>query len=490
MSNTSDSSSALRALSAWEASAAMARGDFTSEELTQAFLDGIAQSKSNSYISLNPLALEQAQASDQRRLEGGLLGPLDGVPMALKDNILYQGLRNTCASRMLDQYVAPYSATVARRLDGSGCILLGKLNMDEFAMGSSSETSFYGPVRNPHNLQHIAGGSSGGSAAAVAEDLACFTLGTDTGGSIRQPASMCGVWGLKPTYGRVSRYGVVAFASSLDQVGPLTKNARDAALVLEVIAGEDPYDGSSLNHGVEAYSKEIEASMPVLKVGIPQEYMGPGIAPEIRQKVMEAARILEEKGASVQTCSLPRLSDALSVYYVISSAEACSNLSRFDGVKYGHRAKHYEGLREMIEKTRDEGFGAEVKRRILLGTYTLSAGYYDAYYKRAQQARTLIISDFHRAFETYDLLLAPTSPVTAWPLGQPFSEPTEVYAMDLCTVSVNVAGLPALSLPFGVDQQGLPIGVQLIGPALQEGRLLQVGHTLSQALQGGGQGGL
>lgn len=463
----------LAALTAHEASQCLAEGTVTSVQLTQLMLDRIAASQNNAFITVNPKALEEAAAADARRQKGEARGPLDGIPMALKDNISTQGLRTTCASRMLAEFVPPYSATVARRLSDAGCVLLGKLNMDEFAMGSTSENSYFGSVRNPRDPQRIAGGSSGGSAAAVAENLAYFTLGSDTGGSVRQPAAMCGVMGMKPTYGRISRYGVVAFASSLDQIGPITKDAKDCALVLNAIAGKDPYDGSSLANPLPDYLEALKGSAEGLRIGIPKEYMGEGIAPEVRAAVERMAGLLEAQGAIVEICSLPRTEYALSAYYVISSAEACSNLGRYDGVKYGYRTQEYANLAEMIEKTRSEGFGDEVKRRILLGTYTLSAGYFDAYYKRAQQARTLIMEDFRKVFHQYDVLLTPTSPVTAWPLGQKHANPLEIYAMDVCTVSVNVAGLPALSLPCGTDSQGLPIGAQLIGNTLGEAVLLR-----------------
>lgn len=463
----------LALLTAHEASRCLAEGKVTSVQLTQRMLDRISQSQNNIFITVNPKALEEAASADARRAKGEVRGPLDGIPMALKDNISTQGLRTTCASRMLADFVPPYSATVARRLSDAGCVLLGKLNMDEFAMGSTSENSYFGAVKNPRDPQRVAGGSSGGSAAAVAENLAYFTLGSDTGGSVRQPAAMCGVMGMKPTYGRISRYGVVAFASSLDQIGPITKDAEDCALVLAAIAGKDPYDGSSLANPLPDYLGALEGGAKGLRIGIPKEYMGEGISPEVRRAVEAMAKTLEDQGALVESCSLPRTEYALSAYYVISSAEACSNLGRYDGVKYGYRTKEYKNLAEMIEKTRSEGFGDEVKRRILLGTYTLSAGYFDAYYKRAQQARTLIMEDFRKVFHQYDVLLTPTSPVTAWPLGQKHANPLELYAMDVCTVSVNVAGLPACSVPCGVDSQGLPIGAQFIANTLGEAVLLR-----------------
>lgn len=490
MINCDLSDQVLAELTVHEASTLLEQGLVSSVRLTQLMLDRIEQSQHNAFITINPRALELAEASDQRRAKGESRGSLDGIPMALKDNILTQDLRTTCASRMLENFIPPYSATVARRLADAGCILLGKLNMDEFAMGSTNETSYFGPVLNPRDPQRIPGGSSGGSAAAVAAHLAYFALGTDTGGSIRQPAAMCGVVGLKPTYGRVSRFGVVAFASSLDQVGPVTKDVRDATLVLKVIAGQDKYDGSSLPNSVPDYQEALpavdqQADLQGLRVGIPVEYMGEGINPEVRGAIEKLAGRLAEQGAVVESCSLPRLDYALSAYYVISSAEACSNLGRYDGIKYGYRAKSYESINELIEKSRSEGFGDEVKRRILLGTYTLSAGYFDAYYKRAQQVRTLIMEDFRQAFSKYDILLTPTSPVTAWPLGQAHENPLEVYAMDICTVSVNVAGLPSISVPCGQDGSGLPIGAQVIANTLNESVLLRSAEAIRQITSGG-----
>ncbi|MEA4892731.1 MAG: Asp-tRNA(Asn)/Glu-tRNA(Gln) amidotransferase subunit GatA [Peptococcaceae bacterium] len=472
----------LAELSLGQVSALLAAGRVTSRSLTENMLERAGANESNAYITVNQEALAQADASDKRRALGQELGPLDGVPMALKDNICVQGLKTTCASRMLENFIPPYSATVARRLSDAGAVLLGKLNMDEFAMGSTSENSIFGPVKNPRNPKLVPGGSSGGSAAAVAERSAYFTLGTDTGGSVRQPAALCGVVGLKPTYGRISRYGVVAFASSLDQIGTLASDVEGAALSLQAIAGKDPLDGSSLAAPAEDYLSFLKGAQGAkgLKIGVPEEYMGPGIQEEVRRAVLSLSEKLKAAGATVEACSLPRLDYALSAYYVISSAEACSNLGRYDGVKYGYRAPSYDGLEDMIRTSRSQGFGDEVKRRILLGTYTLSAGYFDAYYRRAQQARTLIMEDFRQAFEKYDVLLTPTSPVTAWPIGTRHTDPSEVYAMDICTVSVNVAGLPAISLPCGQDSRRMPIGAQLIGRPLSEGILLKAAQAAEE----------
>ena len=481
----------LAKLTVGQASALLAAGRVTSRRLTEVMLSRARANENNAYITVTAeIALAQAEDSDRRRDTGTAKGPLDGVPMALKDNICVQDVPTTCASRMLETFKPPYSATVARRLAEAGAVLLGKLNMDEFAMGSTSENSYFGAVKNPCNPRLVPGGSSGGSAAAVAEHSAYFTLGTDTGGSVRQPAALCGVVGIKPTYGRISRYGVVAFASSLDQIGTLASDVEGAALALQAVAGKDPMDGSSLDREAEDYLSCLKgaAGAAGLKIGIPKEYMGEGIQREVRQGIQDLAQRLADAGAIVEECSLPLLDYALSAYYVISSAEACSNLGRYDGVKYGYRAASYDGLEDMIRTSRSQGFGDEVKRRILLGTYTLSAGYFDAYYRRAQQARTLIIEDFARAFQRYDVLLTPTSPVTAWPLGTKHSDPSEVYAMDICTVSVNVAGLPAVSLPWGRDGQGRPVGAQFIGSPLSEGVLLQAAQA-AESLAGEGEEG-
>ncbi len=468
----------LASLTLTQAAGLLAKGEASSSELTKLMLDRIAASNNNAYITVNAEAMAAAEAADARRREGGSLSPVDGLPMALKDNFCVRGMKTTCASRMLENFVPPYTATVAEKLADAGTVLLGKVNMDEFAAGNATDTSYFGPTKNPRDPKRVAGGSSGGSAAAVAEDTAYFTMGSDTGGSVRQPAAFCGVVGLKPTYGRVSRYGVVAFASSLDQVGPLNKTVEDCALTLSLIAGRDPRDASSLPNPVPDYLAGLKGAegLKGLRVGVPKEYMGPGIQAEIRENVKKLIADLQTAGAIVEECSLPQLEYALSAYYVISSAEFSSNLGRFDGVKYGYRAKSYDGYDDMLRRTRSEAFGDEVKRRILLGTYTLSAGYFDAYYLRAQKARTLIMEDFRRAFSQYDILLTPTTPVTAWPLGTAFEDPSKVYAMDLCTVSVNVAGLPAISLPWGTDREGMPVGVQLIGPTLSEDRILQAAH--------------
>jgi aspartyl-tRNA(Asn)/glutamyl-tRNA(Gln) amidotransferase subunit A len=472
----------LASLALTEAAALLAAGETSSAELTGLLLERIEASDNNAYITVNPQALAAAEAADARRRGGGRLSPIDGVPMGLKDNFCVRGLGTTCGSRMLESFVPPYTAAAAERLEAAGAVLLGKTNMDEFATGSATDTSYFGPTKNPRDPRRVPGGSSGGSAAAVAEDTAYFALGSDTGGSVRQPAAFCGVVGLKPTYGRVSRFGLVAFASSLDQVGPLNKTVADCALTLSLIAGQDPRDSSTLPDPPPDYGAGLKGAegLKGLRVGAPKEYMGDGIQEEIRQSIRKLIGALEGAGAIVEECSLPQLDYALSAYYVISSAEFSSNMGRYDGVKYGYRAASYEGYEDMLRRSRSQAFGDEVKRRILLGTYALSAGYFDAYYLRAQKARTLIMEDFRRAFGKYDVLLTPTAPVTAWPLGAAFEDPSKVYAMDICTVSVNVAGLPAISLPWGADKAGLPIGVQLIGPTLSEAQLLRAAHGVEE----------
>lgn len=463
-------------------SAELGAGRISSRELTEGMIGRIESLDVDvgAYLTTTfDVAMERAAKIDDRRSKGDELTPLAGIPYALKDNICSRGTRTTCASRMLENFTPPYSAVIAERLDAAGGALLGKLNMDEFAMGSSTENSYFQKTKNPHDLSRVPGGSSGGSAAAVAAGTAVYAIGSDTGGSIRQPASLCGVVGMKPTYGRIPRAGVVAFASSLDQAGTLTRDVRDAAMVLNAVSGQDYRDASSLQGPVPDFTKGIADGVKGLRVGVPVEYFGEGSQKEVVDAVRHAAAQLEKLGAVVEETSLPFTPYALASYYMISSAEACSNLGRYDGVRYGHRAADYDGLMDMICRSRNEGFGEEVKRRILLGTYALSAGYYDAYYKRAQQVRTRIIEDFNNAFSRFDVLLTPTSPVTAWEFGAK-SEPMEMYAADVCTVAVNVAGLPAISLPVGVDKAKLPIGAQIIAPALEEVKMFQVAYALEQ----------
>ncbi len=468
-----------------ELSEGLKRGDFTSRQVTEAYLNRIHQVERQvgAFLTVeDDAALAQADARDAERAEGHVTGPLHGIPVALKDNICVRGGKTTCASRMLETFVSPYSATVWEMLDAAGCVLLGKTNMDEFAMGSTTENSAFHPTRNPRNLTRVPGGSSGGSAACVAAEEAPFALGSDTGGSIRQPASFCGVVGMKPTYGMVSRYGLVAFASSLDQIGPLTRSVRDSALVLDAIAGYDRRDSTSVRRGYLPSGREIGQPVSGMTIGLPKEMFAEGLSADVYTAVMQAAKALERQGAKLREVSLPAMDWALPAYYVLSSAEASSNLARFDGVRYGHRAEAYADLEELYVKSRSEGFGAEVKRRILLGTYTLSAGYYDAYYKKALQVRTLVTRDFASAFEAVDCLLGPVCPTTAYRLGEKTVSPLEMYLGDIDTVPVNIAGIPALSLPCGVDAEGLPIGAQLMGPAFSEATLYRVGAALEEAL--------
>jgi aspartyl-tRNA(Asn)/glutamyl-tRNA(Gln) amidotransferase subunit A len=401
------------------------------------------------------------------------------MPIAIKDNFLTDGVRTTCASRILGNFMPPYDATTIAKLRSAGSVFVGKTNLDEFAMGSSTENSAYASTRNPWSLERVPGGSSGGSAAAVAAGECLAALGTDTGGSIRQPASYCGIVGLKPTYGRVSRYGIVAFASSMDQVGPLTKDVRDCALVLEAIAGYDPAESTSADVPVPKYSAALTGDIKGLRVGVPKEYFIAGMQPEVEDAVHKAIHHLERSGAAIREISLPHTEYAVAVYYIVATAEASSNLARYDGMRFGHRA-HANDLMETYTKTREEGFGTEVKRRIMLGTYALSAGYYDAYYSKAQRVRALIKKDFDEAFELCDLIVTPTAPTTAFRLGEKTGDPLQMYLSDIYTVSVNLAGLPALSLPCGFDADGLPIGMQIIGKPFEEPTILRLAHAYEQ----------
>ena len=467
----------------------LSRGEVSARELTDQHLSRIAAVEPSVHAYLEVTA-ERARADADRidalRAAGEPLPPLAGVPLAIKDNLCTKGVRTTCSSRMLESFVPPYESTVTERLWGAGAVLLGKTNLDEFAMGSSTETSVFGPSRNPWNTDKVPGGSSGGSAAAVAAGECIASLGSDTGGSIRQPAAFCGVVGLKPTYGRVSRYGLVAFASSLDQVGPFATNVADAAELLQVIAGEDPRDSTCLKAPVPDYRAALQRPVAGLKVGIVREcFEAEGLDPAVKASVMAAANQLEALGCELVEVSCPRFNDGIATYYVIAPSEASANLARYDGVKYGYRAAFDDpagaSLAEMTSRSRAEGFGDEVKRRILIGTYALSAGYVDAYYKKAQQVRTLIRRDFDRAFGAVDVLLTPTSPTTAFGFGAHSEDPLAMYLADLLTIPANMAGLPAISLPCGFDAQGLPIGVQLITGVLQEERLLQVAWHYEQA---------
>ncbi|GMQ56873.1 Asp-tRNA(Asn)/Glu-tRNA(Gln) amidotransferase subunit GatA [Vallitalea sediminicola] len=457
--------------------------EICSVDITKSYIDRIdkVESSVNAYITLTTTqALARAKEIDEKRAKGESLGSLAGIPIGIKDNMCTKGIKTTCASKMLENFVPPYNATVTQKLHNEGAVLLGKLNMDEFAMGSSNENSYFHKTMNPWDLSRVPGGSSGGSAAAVAANEAVFTLGSDTGGSIRQPAHYCGVVGMKPTYGTVSRYGLVAFASSLDQIGPLTKDVEDMALVLNTITGYDKLDSSSYNKQYEDFGEDLKKDIKGKKVALPKEYFSEGVQSEIKEKVMNVAKKLEEMGAIVEEVSMNMTDLALPAYYLISSAEASSNLARFDGVKYGYRAKNYDNLVELYKQTRDEGFGKEVKRRIMLGTYALSSGYYDAYYKKAQQVRTLIKNEFDKIFETYDIILTPTGPSTAFKIGEKMNNPIEMYMNDICTVPINIAGVPALSINCGFDSNNMPIGVQFISKAFNEKTILQMAYAYEQ----------
>lgn len=472
----------LYELSVEKASKMLKDKEISSVELTNALLDRIDEKDKSieGYITVaKEDALNSAKLADENIKNGGI-SPLTGVCASVKDNICTYKILTTCASKMLYNFVPPYDATVVKKLKAQGSVIIGKTNMDEFAMGSSTETSYFKKTKNPHDLAKVPGGSSGGSAAVVAADEAIFALGSDTGGSIRQPSAFCGVVGLKPTYGLVSRFGLVAFASSLDQIGPITKNVTDSAVVLNAIAGYDKMDSTSADEKTDDYTKSLGESVKGLKIGIPKEYIGEGIQKEVKNAIMNAAKVYESMGAEIFEFSLPMTKYALPAYYIMSSAEASSNLARFDGVKYGYRAENYTDLTDMYLKTRSEGFGSEVKRRIMLGTYALSAGYYDAYYKKAQQARTLIRNSFAEAFDKFDVILTPTAPTTAFEIGKNITDPITMYLNDICTVSVNIAGLPAISIPCGYDKTNMPIGLQLIAKPFAENTLFKTAYAFEQ----------
>ena len=466
-----------------ELSAALAAKKVSSVELSRAFLERIGQlnPKLNAFITVDEeRSLAQARRADERRARGDAM-PLTGIPLAFKDIYCTKGLRTTCGSRMLEDFISPYDAHVVEQFDLAGAVLLGKCNMDEFAMGSSNENSYFGPVRNPWARNRVPGGSSGGSAAAVAARMAPAATGTDTGGSTRQPAAFSGICGLRPTYGLVSRYGLVAFASSLDQAGPLARSAADLALLLNVMAGFDARDSTSLERPREDYTRGLNAKIEGLRIGLPREYFAEGVEPGVRKAVDAAVSWFTSQGAIRVDLELPLTKLAVPVYYVIAPAEASSNLSRFDGVRYGHRAKEYTDLLDMYCRTRAEGFGAEVKRRILVGTYVLSHGYYDAYYLQAQKVRRLIAREFSQAFERCDLILGPTAPTTAFEIGAKTEDPVQMYLGDIFTIPAPLAGLPALSVPCGFDAAGLPVGLQLMGKHFSEGLLLGAAHRYQQA---------
>lgn len=464
-----------------ELGTALRAGEFSSVELTRHFLERIEtlDGEINSYITLTPeLALAAAEAADAR-IKSGNAGALTGIPIVQKDIFCTKGVRTSCGSRMLDSFVSPYDATVVEKLNGAGVVMLGKSNMDEFAMGSSNETSYYGPVHNPWDKGRVPGGSSGGSAAALAARLAVAATGTDTGGSIRQPAALCGITGIKPTYGRISRFGMIAFASSLDQAGPMTRSAEDAALMLQAMAGFDPKDSTSVDEPVPDYSAGLNDSLSGLKIGLPKEYFGAGLDAEVAASVEAAIGEYQKLGAELVEISLPNTALAVPTYYVIAPAECSSNLSRFDGVRFGYRCDDPKDLEDLYKRSRGDGFGDEVKRRIMIGTYALSSGYYDAYYLKAQKTRQLISDDFIQAFKQVDVIMGPTSPTTAFGLGEKADDPVTMYLNDIYTIATNLAGLPGLSMPVE-PVNGLPVGLQIIGNYFAEAKLLNVAHRLQQ----------
>ena len=463
---------------------ALRKQEYSSVELTEAYLKAIREKdeKIGAFLTLTEgEALAAAKASDERRAAGTLLSPIDGIPGAIKDNICTKGVHTTCASRMLADYIPPYNATVMEKLNGAGLVMLGKLNMDEFAMGSSTENSAMQITHNPRDLSRVPGGSSGGSAAAVAAEETPYALGSDTGGSIRQPAAFCGVVGMKPTYGSVSRYGLVAFASSLDQIGPLTANVRDNAMILNAIAGYDRHDATSINRTYTDFTAELGLGVKGMRIGLPEQFFGEGISPDVRNAVLAAAETYRSLGAEIVHVSMPSIDHALAAYYVISSAEASSNLARFDGVRYGFRASDYEDIDGLYLRSRTEGFGAEVKRRIMLGTFALSSGYYDAYYKKALQVRSLVMADFTAAFDKCNAILSPVAPTVAYRIGEKSGNPLEMYMGDAYSVPVNIAGLPAISLPCGVGADNMPVGMQLIGREFSEPLLYRIADAFENA---------
>ena len=467
-------------LTALELGAAIKKGETTAVEAAESCFARMKEMEPEVHAFINldeERAMDQAKKVQKEIEEGKLTGPLAGVPVAVKDNICTKGFATTCGSRMLEHFVPPYDAFAARKLKEAGMVILGKANMDEFAMGSTTETSWYGVTRNPRNTQHVPGGSSGGSCAAVAAGDCFAALGSDTGGSIRQPSSFCGVTGIKPTYGTVSRQGLVAYGSSLDQIGPIGKDVADCAALLQVIAGHDPADSTSLEREPWDFSESLKGDGAGLRVGLPRDYFGEGLDEDVRRAVLQVAENLKEQGAAVEEFDLGLVPYAIPAYYVIASAEASSNLSRFDGVKYGFRAEGAEGLHDMYKKTRSQGFGPEVKRRIMLGSFVLSSGYYDAYYLKALRTKALIKQAFDKAFERFDVILAPAAPTTAPRLGESLQDPLKMYLGDIYTVSVNLAGLPAICLPCGADKEGLPIGVQMIADCFGENKMIQAARA-------------
>ena len=474
----------ILAYSAVELAQAIKAGETTAVEAMKAVLDRIDASEESihAYVTIDrEAALAKAEAVQKQIEAGELRGPLAGVPVAIKDNMCTEGVLTTCSSRILGNFIPTFTAEAVKNLEKAGAVMIGKTNMDEFAMGSTTETSAYGVTRNPWNTEHVPGGSSGGSAAAVAGEECFFALGSDTGGSIRQPASFCGVVGLKPTYGTVSRYGLIAYGSSLDQIGPLTKNVTDCATVMEAIASHDTKDSTSIDRAAIGKDTDFTSALiedvKGMKIGIPRDYFGDGLDSEVKEAVLAAARALEAKGAIVEEFDLSLVEYAIPTYYTIAAAEASSNLERFDGIKYGYRTSEYEGLHNMYKKTRSEGFGPEVKRRIMLGSFVLSSGYYDAYYLKALRVKAMIRKAFDDAFSKYDLILGPVAPTTAPKLGESLSDPLKMYLGDIYTISVNLAGLPGISVPCGMDSQGLPIGMQLLADSFEEKKLIQAAYT-------------
>ena len=451
-------------------------------DITKAYISRIDKKEKDVQAFVTVLKEEALKKSEevQAQFDNRENNALAGIPIGIKDNINTKGIRTTCSSKMLENFISPYNATVMEKINEENMITLGKLNMDEFAMGASTEYSYFKKTKNPWNLSRVPGGSSGGSAAAVAANMVPFALGSDTGGSIRQLAAFCGVVGLKPTYGLVSRYGLVAFASSLDQIGPITKDVKDCAILLNVIAGHDEKDTTSANIEKKDYTKALKNDVKGLKIGVPKEFLGEGINEEVKSRILEAIEEYKKLGAIVEECSLDIAKYALASYYIIACAEASSNLGRFDGIRYGYRSKNFNNIKELYKNSRSEGFGEEVKRRIILGTYVLSSGYYDAYYKKAQQVRTLVKQEFEKCFNKYDVILTPTSPTVAFEFGSKSNNPLEMYMADICTVSINIAGIPAISIPCGVDSNGMPVGLQLIGNNFAEETILNAAYTFEQ----------
>lgn len=464
----------------------LANKELTITEVTKAYIDRINEKEKDigAFVTtLEEQSMQKAKEIEEKVNKGEIKGELAGIPIGIKDNICTKAVHTTCSSKMLENFVSPYDATVMEKVNNENMINLGKLNMDEFAMGGSTEYSAFHVTKNPWNLNKVPGGSSGGSAAAVAAGMAPWALGSDTGGSIRQPASFCGVVGMKPTYGLVSRYGLVAFASSLDQIGPITKDVQDCAMLLNVITGHDKKDSTSENKEKIDYTLSLKNDVKGMKIGVPKEFYGEGISEEVKQKLEQAIQKYKELGAQVEEFSLDIANYSLATYYIIACAEASSNLGRFDGIRYGYRTPNYDNLKDIYKNSRSEAFGNEVKRRIILGTYVLSSGYYDAYYKKAQQVRTLVQAKFDEAFSKYDVILTPTAPTTAFNIGEKSTNPLEMYLADICTVSVNIAGLPGISIPCGVDKEGMPIGMQLIGQKFSEETLLNAAYTFEQAVK-------